>query len=349
MRELAPGPLLPEQWFQSGRSVPPSRLDLEHQGTSTSFYTTISNGSTSRRSAARTKSFRRRGLPFFTSSSASSTSSSASPPTTSTKSSSKSTSFVPIDGFMPIIVDLFAAVGRAAFQGKKTLEIFFQNPTKAIASGSNLFPTDAITKTSVKQAAQKVLTPENIAKVIPAVQNPRHWIAHHNHDLDQGMKFMVQSKSGTILWTDLFNTYRFGCFSDNFHQKWWWHHPQLRLGMPLFETKVTLQNDLTGEVKWDAVYNLAGKSFLRHDAEPIGGKHPFFLPDWCPGPAGDNTTAQTWTLTVRNLGVKPFPEVDVVGKMRFIQYPFPLLEANYVHEADIDKDELRTRSFGLMF
>eukprot|EP00392_Amoebophrya_sp_AT5.2_P007924 g7943.t1 len=222
--------------------------------------------------------------------------------------------------------------------------------------------------------AGEYLTPEVVQSMLPAVQNPREWIRHHNRSLDHGQKFMVYSRSPMIQYTDLFNLNRFGCFNGNdFDTKYWWHHPQIKFGVPLGEIRVTLQNDSTGELKWDALYDLQGGTFLRHDAEPISGKHAFFTPDWCPGfsemgvgnfgqggaPATDSAmggggmgggsynTAHAYTLTVTNLGSKPSAGLGVVGKIQFNHYPFPLLETNYSYESDIGLEEMRTRTFDI--
>lgn len=107
---------------------------------------------------------------------------------------------------------------------------------------------------------------------------------------------------------------------------------------------MNLVDENTGAVKWNAMYNVEGQTWLPHDREPLGGTHPFFLPDWCPGPS--DRMAHNYTLTVENLGMKPHPQMGVVGKMQFTQYPRPLLDATYTYERDIDPDDMVTRVLG---
>ncbi|CAD7954140.1 unnamed protein product [Amoebophrya sp. A120] len=271
---------------------------------------------------------------------------------------------------MPFLAEILGTALRANLALGTVVAKVLKGPLNFIKQGANVAGSIMGPTTSAAMATmvKEQMTPEKIESFFPPIQNPRHWIKHHNFALDQGQKFMIMDRSPLIQFTDLFNLNgRFGCHAgDDFQQKFWWHHPQIRFGIPLGEIKVTLQNDLTGEIKWDAVYDLGNSTFLRHDAEPLTGKHPFFVPDWCDIGGGvssgslsstngagattnhvANTTAQAWTLTVTNLGSKSHPDITTVGKIRFNQYPFPLLETNYSYESDIAADDMRVRNFDI--
>merc|ERR1719350_671302 len=159
------------------------------------------------------------------------------------------------------------------------------------------------------------------------------------------MKFLVAHKSPTIKSTDLFDVERFGCYEDgggfqgfNFTQrlagdygKRWWRHPSITFGMPLRQVEVHLQDLTTGEDRWRAVYDLEGRTQLDGMAEPLGGRHPFFQPDWCP-PPGD-FLAHKYRLHVQNLGSGASRQTGSVGDLFFTQYGPALLANSYSYES----------------
>lgn len=65
-------------------------------------------------------------------------------------------------------------------------------------------------------------------QVLGATSNPKGWIRHHNRALDRGMKFMMNSKSPLINWTDIMDLDKFGCYNEDYQVKYWWWHPEIR-------------------------------------------------------------------------------------------------------------------------
>lgn len=225
-----------------------------------------------------------------------------------------------------------------------------RNPMKVLplllspspASFMRLFMKGGGTPSDVRNAISENVDLGQLQNLFPVAQNPAGWIKSHNYALDQGLKFMIHSKSPLLNWTDLFDLTRWGCFTDSYRFKYWWHHPQIRFGVPLHMIKVTLTDNNTGYMKWDAIYDLGGRPFLRFDEEPQGGTRPFFAPDWCPGHKGQ--TAKSYTLEVHNLSSSPHSTLDFVGRMNFAQYNLPLLQANYdPYERDLDEFALLPR------
>lgn len=194
----------------------------------------------------------------------------------------------------------------------------------------------------------------------PNVFAPVVWRRQHNYFVDRGTKFMVTYKSPVITGTDLFDLEKFGCYQTRGPQgpnllptqakfKEWWKHPMLTFGAKFKRIGVSLQDLTTGEVRWDAVYDIGkaahktrknDRAALECDGEtgmglcpqekPIGGSHPFFQPDWCPAP-GDSL-AHKYKLTITNLSQRELPEQPLVGEMFFTQYGPSQLANSYAFE-----------------
>jgi len=173
--------------------------------------------------------------------------------------------------------------------------------------------------------------------------DPSAWRTAHNYHLDRGSKFMIAFRSPFLMKTDLFDLQKFGCYEERGwagfklldkananYGKFWWKHPEISFGGPLGTIGVTLQDESTGEIKWDAVYNLKGKQHLLNEDKPIGGSHPFFQPDWCPAPPG--ATAHRLHLVVSNLDSLPRAGLERAGEMIFMQYGPTSLENTYKFE-----------------
>lgn len=147
---------------------------------------------------------------------------------------------------------------------------------------------------------------------------PYWWRLQHNYFLDHGTKFALAYKDPMITWTNLFDLKKFGCydredfgkaFANKFRKlskildienegKRWWIHPSFQFGTTFERVGVHLQDETTGEVRWDAIYDLskkgpsyypdskkfgkeslisrAGGNTLTGDELPVGGAHPFF-------------------------------------------------------------------------
>lgn len=177
------------------------------------------------------------------------------------------------------------------------------------------------------------------------------------------MKFALSYKSPSIIGTDLFDMELFGCYrrggvsklakasasmEGEIIAKEWWRHPSIWFSGPFTRIGVRLQDLTTGELRWDAVYDVgdaphraekdgedcevvpAGLAGLCPKERPVGGSHPFFQPDWCPGP-GDSV-AHKFRLTVSNLGQHGSPERPLVGEMFFTQYGPAQLANTYAYE-----------------
>lgn len=195
--------------------------------------------------------------------------------------------------------------------------------------------------------------------------SPFDWRQKHNYFLDRGMKFMVVYKSPEVVSTDLFDLERFGCvttrtgsstkllrtldkFTGQRKNKQWWDHPSFVLGSRFKRIGVRLQDLTSGELKWDAIYNIGDAQWkhapgenddgaacrdgkhLCEEEEPIGGSHPFFQPDWCPGPT--DGVSHKYHLEIKNLGQVDQPSQPLVGEMFFTQYPMSKLENTYSYE-----------------
>mmetsp|Transcript_59310 Transcript_59310/g.130214 ORF Transcript_59310/g.130214 Transcript_59310/m.130214 type:complete len:352 (-) Transcript_59310:78-1133(-) len=200
--------------------------------------------------------------------------------------------------------------------------------------------------------------------------SPWLWRKQHNYFLDRGAKFMLVYKTPTIVSTDLFDLEKFGCFQVRGYQggsgmgylanaassamgmrnekvKQWWIHPRLEFSAPVSRIGVRLQDMTTGELRWDAIYDLGKASWkkrnpheertcpedgwhLCEDEEPVGGDKPFFQPDWCPGP--NDGMSHKYLLTVKNLSQRDSPEQPLVGEMMFTQYGINQLDNTYSFE-----------------
>mmetsp|Transcript_40348 Transcript_40348/g.93557 ORF Transcript_40348/g.93557 Transcript_40348/m.93557 type:complete len:359 (+) Transcript_40348:84-1160(+) len=200
--------------------------------------------------------------------------------------------------------------------------------------------------------------------------SPWTWRKQHNYFLDRGAKFMIVYKTPTIVSTDLFDLEKFGCFQVRGYQggegadyfakaaagglgvsqeqtKKWWIHPRIEFSAPVTRIGVRLQDLTTGELRWDAIYDLGKAAWkkrpqaeekdcpengwhLCEDEEPVGGEHPFFLPDWCPGP--NDGMSHKYLLTVSNLSSRDSPEQPLVGEMLFTQYGINQLDNTYAFE-----------------
>lgn len=172
------------------------------------------------------------------------------------------------------------------------------------------------------------------------------WRKRHNYNLDRGTKFAVVYKSPLIIDSDLFDDELFGCHESRGkglnslkimkklsgeYGKEWWYHPEFTLGAVVGRIGVNLTDQTTGEVKWDAIYELPEDSnFLMRDDKPIGGSHPFFQPDWCPAPPGPYS--HRYLLTLKNLGELPEPGQETIGHIMFTQYNPTQLENTYTFE-----------------
>eukprot|EP00931_Biecheleriopsis_adriatica_P039420 TRINITY_DN22542_c0_g2_i2.p1 TRINITY_DN22542_c0_g2~~TRINITY_DN22542_c0_g2_i2.p1 ORF type:complete len:317 (-),score=70.77 TRINITY_DN22542_c0_g2_i2:79-1029(-) len=203
------------------------------------------------------------------------------------------------------------------------------------------------------------------------------WRKQHNYFLDRGMKFMINYRTPQLTGTDLFDLEKFGCFQTRGYRKKgfmerrgldfvakkfkkWWEHPRIQFAAPFKRVGVHLQDLTTGEVKWDAIYNLGqakwkdnksaseslGLSFMTdkkksdcvgndgyelcNAEKPIGGEHPYFQPDWCPAP--NDGMAHKYLLKVTNLSQVNQPEQPLVGEIHFTQYPLGNLENTYDYE-----------------
>ncbi|CAE6925531.1 IMCE [Symbiodinium natans] len=200
--------------------------------------------------------------------------------------------------------------------------------------------------------------------------SPWTWRKQHNYFLDRGAKFMMVYKTPTIVSTDLFDLEKYGCFQvrgfqggeglgyfakaaasavgmKQEHLKKWWIHPRIEFSSPVSRIGVRLQDMTTGELRWDAIYDLGKAAWKRQqpgekascskdgwhlceDEEPVGGEHPFFLPDWCPGP--NDGMSHKYLLTVSNLSSRDSPEQPLVGEMLFTQYGINQLDNTYAFE-----------------
>jgi len=204
----------------------------------------------------------------------------------------------------------------------------------------------------------------------PKSFSPWTWRKQHNYFLDRGAKFMMVYKTPTIVSTDLFDLEKFGCFQVRGFQggsglgylanaaansmghrnekvKEWWIHPRLEFSAPVSRIAVRLQDMTTGELRWDAIYDLGKAAWkkrnpmeektcpedgwhLCEDENPVGGEKPFFQPDWCPGP--NDGMSHKYLLTVKNLSQSDSPEQPLVGEMLFTQYGVNQLDNTYSYE-----------------
>eukprot|EP00440_Ansanella_granifera_P047674 gb/GFBE01051638.1/.p1 GENE.gb/GFBE01051638.1/~~gb/GFBE01051638.1/.p1 ORF type:complete len:318 (+),score=71.58 gb/GFBE01051638.1/:1-954(+) len=212
----------------------------------------------------------------------------------------------------------------------------------------------------------------------PKQWSPFTWRKQHNYFLDRGMKFMIHYRTPQITGTNLFDQEQFGCVTQRgpikgegleglatklsakvgIHQekeyKKWWLHPRIEFAAPYKRIGVRLQDLTTGELRWDAIYNLGDAKWKKEkkmmfedkddedycfdndgwtlcpDERPIGGEHPFFQPDWCPGP--NDGMAHKYRLTVKNLSQVNQPEQPIVGEIFFTQYPLAQLLNTYDYE-----------------
>eukprot|EP00928_Gymnodinium_smaydae_P052805 TRINITY_DN36967_c0_g1_i1.p1 TRINITY_DN36967_c0_g1~~TRINITY_DN36967_c0_g1_i1.p1 ORF type:complete len:460 (+),score=96.20 TRINITY_DN36967_c0_g1_i1:88-1380(+) len=181
----------------------------------------------------------------------------------------------------------------------------------------------------------------------------------HNTALDLGMKFNVSYASPLIRHTNLFDLSKFGCYDElrlkegsssgylsakkklaerclgGYCGKQWWVHPSIKFNAAVRRVGVNLQDLTSGELRWDAIY-LADKregeeeAFVRGDALPIGGNHPFFLPDWCPAPA--DFMAHKFRLRVKNLDAETRPGLESYGDVYFTLYGPSQLANSYQWE-----------------
>jgi len=257
----------------------------------------------------------------------------------------------------------------------------------------------------------------------------------HNFYLDRGLKFNISYKSPMITGTDMFDLDKYGCHSrpkpkfkpskpNLAERKEWWMHPAITFGGRFGRIGVRLQDVTSGELRWDAIYDLAKaphKKTMDYEAEltgecnpsvpdpanpkqpcaapcqpdeemkhcivpcdpptpdaeqdppcgqvcepdeanekcirkvknplslredfcsnekgdhlcpqelPVGGAHPFFVPDWCPAP--NDKMAHRYRLTIRNLSQNDHPEQELIGEMFFTEYGPMQLENSYSYES----------------
>lgn len=171
----------------------------------------------------------------------------------------------------------------------------------------------------------------------------------HAYFVDHGLKFAVSHRSAMIRDTDLFDLEKFGCRKrrpDRTKAPEGALHPAFVFADKFAKVGVHLEDLTTGEVRWDAVYDL-GKGPVRSSAEmsdciggtgrmicpkekPIGGSRPEFLPDWCPAPT--DAAAHRYRLAIRNLSPHDHPEQPLVGEMFFTLYGPRQLAGTYAAE-----------------
>ncbi|CAK0888678.1 unnamed protein product, partial [Prorocentrum cordatum] len=123
------------------------------------------------------------------------------------------------------------------------------------------------------------------------------------------MKFMVSYRSPMIGGTDLFDPEKFGCYEKRGSQgpkllrraefgKEWWVHPSFWFHSRFQRIGVRLQDLTTGELRWDAIYDIGRAPHTAKQEEyedgcqpgtgtglcaeerPVGGSKPYFQPDW---------------------------------------------------------------------
>jgi len=244
------------------------------------------------------------------------------------------------------------AAGNAANAATAVVRTAFARSATSVehhsASGAEVHLSQPMTRLpSKKDSGSSFL---GVPFLGPAKENDNfEWRKRHNYSLDRGAKFGVVYKSPLILDSDLFDLESFGCHESRGFQglgsgkfmktlkgdygKEWWHHPEFTFGTVVDRIGVKLQDQTTGEVKWDAVYELPENSnFLMRDDKPVGGSHPFFQPDWCPPPSG--AMAHKYLLTIKNLGELPEPGLEDIGSMMFMQYNPTTLAHTYMYEND---------------
>lgn len=179
----------------------------------------------------------------------------------------------------------------------------------------------------------------------------------HNYSLDRGMKFMINYRTPSIEHTDLFDLDKFGCFDDlrdepigvaetQAHaskavERWaacslggvcgkqWYRHPSIRLNAPMKIIGVTLTDLTSGDVRWNAIYNI-DNGLLKSEDLPVAGNKPYFQPDWCPAP-GD-FMAHKFRLLIKNLDSMQRSGSDIAGSIYFTLYGSPLLANSYQWE-----------------
>merc|ERR1712217_382540 len=103
----------------------------------------------------------------------------------------------------------------------------------------------------------------------------------------------------------------------------------MEFNMNLREIGVKVQDLTSGDIRWDAIYSIYGRT-LNSLELPMGGSHPFFQPDWCPAP-GD-FLAHKYRLTISNLSQMERPEQAVVGEILFTQFGPRQLADTYAYE-----------------
>jgi hypothetical protein len=205
--------------------------------------------------------------------------------------------------------------------------------------------------------------------------SPSEWRRRHNYFLDRGMKFMVSYKSPMIGGTDLFDLEKFACYEkrgsaglkvlrhDQDFGKEWWIHPSFWFNGKFQRIGVRLQDLTSGELRWDAVYDVGPAPHksqpgpypgshttpaysdgchgdtgtgLCAEERPIGGSKPYFQPDWCPAPA--DFVAHKYRLTITNLSQHDHPEDPLVGEILFTQYGPSQLANTYAYENSAPKE-----------
>jgi len=117
----------------------------------------------------------------------------------------------------------------------------------------------------------------------------------------------------------------------------WTFHPSFLFDKPQGYIRVMLQNTTTGEMKWDAIYNLRGKNKLSALEAPADGNVPFFYPNWCRDDAIDG--AQQFELKILNLDSNIRPEEEEIAKMMFTKYGSQQVAQTYQPSIDQPRAE----------
>lgn len=266
---------------------------------------------------------------------------------------------------------------RAAHSAVRTAYIPTQlDATSSPSSASSAFPEAFIStlrpasRISADAASSFLSSPADLRATKPDATSffglfddkfsNKAWRTRHNYSLDRGIKFMVVDKgakdgqtNSLIVDTDLFDDEKFGChesrakglgttfkfmkkLNQEYGKEWWWH-PEFTFGAVVGRVGIKLTDQTTGEVKWDAIYELSeGSNYLMKDDKPIGGNHPFFQPDWCPAPGGPY--AHRFELKVTNLGELPGPELENIATMYFNVYNSQHLANTYAYENEAGAD-----------
>jgi hypothetical protein len=97
----------------------------------------------------------------------------------------------------------------------------------------------------------------------------------HEEEMTNEPQIVMTYKSPSLVDTDVSNVSQFGCWLQGETTPVALNkHPFLEFDQPLGRVHVHLENPATGDVKWDAVYNLENTNKLKPNATPISGARP---------------------------------------------------------------------------